>query len=327
MSEYLLEVQDVTTSFKTEKGYINAIQGVTFSIRPGEIVGIVGESGCGKSVTMQTIMQLYDRRGNEVHQEGKILFEGKDLMQLTDKEMQSIRGRDIAMIFQDALSALNPVYTIGWQIDETLRIHTDMSAEERKNRSIELLKLVGINEPEQRLAQYPHQISGGMRQRVMIAMALACSPKLLIADEPTTALDVTIQAQILELLRQLNRELGMSIILITHDMSVVSQICQKVIVMYLGQVIEEADVFTIFKNADHPYTRGLIKSIPNVEGEKPERLFMIKGSVPLLSQIPHGCRFAPRCPMATDRCRREMPPIEMRETAHYVRCWYGKEDK
>lgn len=331
MSENLLEVKNLATSFKTEKGYVKAIDGVSFSVKPGEIVGIVGESGCGKSVTMQSIMQLYEGKGTRVRYEGEILLNGKNLVALPEEEMRKIRGRDIAMIFQDALSALDPLYTIGQQIDETLVLHTDLDKEARYKRCIELMNLVGINDPERRIQQYPHQISGGMRQRVMIAMALACNPKLLIADEPTTALDVTIQAQILELLRKLNRELNMSIVLITHDMSVVAQLCQKVIVMYLGQVVEESDVFRMFKNPEHPYTRGLIRSIPSVTGEKPRRLYMIKGHVPLLSQIPHGCRFAPRCPYATDICRKSMPVLEPFGENHLVRCWHkgelGKEEK
>ena len=283
---------------------------------------MVGESGCGKSVTMQSIMRLYEEKGRQVVYEGAIRLEGKNLLEIPEKEMKQIRGSRMAMIFQDALSALDPVYTIGEQIEETLKLHTQLNGEERGKRAEELLKTVGINEPERRLKQYPHELSGGMRQRVMIAIALSCGPKLLIADEPTTALDVTIQAQIIDLLLDLNRTMGMSIILITHDMSVVSQICQKVIVMYLGQVVEEANVYSLFDDPEHPYTQGLIRSIPKMEGERPERLYMIRGTVPLLSQIPRGCRFAPRCPRATEKCRGEMPALQETGSGHWVRCWY-----
>lgn len=323
----ILRVIDLSTSFKTEKGYLKAINGVSFDVSAGEIVGIVGESGCGKSVTMQSIMQLYDGKGDLVKYTGSIEFEGKDLIALKESEMRKRRGKDIAMIFQDSLSALDPVYTIGEQIDESLRLHTKLSAKERKNKAIHLLTLVGINEPEKRLTQYPHEISGGMRQRIMIAIALSCDPSLLIADEPTTALDVTIQAQIIDLLRSLNDKLKMSVILITHDMAVVSQLCERVIVMYLGQVAEEADVNTLFDMPMHPYTRGLIRSIPSVTGDKPHRLYMIPGTVPLLSQIPKGCRFAPRCPFACEKCRNEMPLLREVAAGHKVRCWYPQESE
>jgi peptide/nickel transport system ATP-binding protein len=320
MTEKLLEIQNLSTSFKTEKGWLRAIDGVSFSVAGGELTGLVGESGCGKSVAMQSVMRLYEERGQRVRYSGSVKFDGRELLSLSQRQMRSVRGRDIAMIFQDALSSLDPVFPVGFQIDEALKLHTDLNEAQRKDRIIELLKLAGINEPERRAKQYPHEISGGMRQRVMIAIALSCSPKLLIADEPTTALDVTIQAQIIDLLRDLNQRLGMSLILITHDMSVVAQLCSRVIVMYLGQVVEEADVFSLFDSPLHPYTRGLIRSIPPVSGEKPERLFQIDGSVPLLSQIPNGCRFAPRCPLAQPRCRENMPELSGRD-GHLVRCW------
>jgi oligopeptide/dipeptide ABC transporter ATP-binding protein len=322
MEKNILEVEGLKTSFKTERGYLKAIDGVSFSVGPGEITGIVGESGCGKSVTMQSLMRLYEEKGNRVIYEGAVKLKGQNLLAIPEAEMKKIRGSRISMIFQDALSALDPVYTIGEQIEETLKLHTKMNESERRKKSEELLKTVGINEPERRLKQYPHELSGGMRQRVMIAIALSCGPELLIADEPTTALDVTIQAQIIDLLLDLNRTLGMSIILITHDMSVVSQICQKVIVMYLGQVVEEADVYSLFDGPEHPYTQGLIRSIPKMEGQRPERLYMIQGTVPLLSQIPRGCRFAPRCPRATDTCRKDMPALEEIRAGHKVRCWH-----
>lgn len=327
MGKNILEVEGLKTSFKTERGYLKAIDGVSFSVEPGEIMGIVGESGCGKSVTMQSIMRLYEEKGKRVIYEGAIRLKGSNLLEIPETDMKKIRGSRISMIFQDALSALDPVYTVGEQIEEALKLHTGLNAQERQKKAEELLKTVGINEPERRLKQYPHELSGGMRQRVMIAIALSCGPELLIADEPTTALDVTIQAQIIDLLLDLNRTLGMSIILITHDMSVVSQICQKVIVMYLGQVVEEAGVYSLFDNPEHPYTQGLIRSIPKMEGQRPERLYMIEGTVPLLSQIPEGCRFAPRCPRATDQCRQRMPELEETETGHKVRCWHpGREE-
>lgn len=329
MEEQILQIENLSTSFKTEQGYLKAIDGVSLQVAAGEIVGLVGESGCGKSVTMHSIMQLYEKRGQRVLYQGSVKLLGQEMLELSTKELCKVRGRDIAMIFQDALSALNPLYTIGQQIDETLRLHTELNKEQRQQRSLELLKLVGINEPERRLQQYPHEISGGMRQRVMIAIALACKPRLLIADEPTTALDVTIQAQIIALLRELNKSLGMSILLITHDMAVVSQLCQRVVVMYLGQVVEEASAYELFDQPTHPYTQGLIKSIPTLTQNKDEKLFMIKGSVPLLSQVPKGCRFAPRCPKATARCHEQMPQLIEMGAGHRVRCWLlakGEED-
>lgn len=322
MEENILEIEGLKTSFKTERGYLKAIDGVSFSVGPGEIIGIVGESGCGKSVTMQSVMRLYEEKGKRVIYEGSIRLKGENLLDIPESAMKQIRGSRVSMIFQDALSALDPVYTVGEQIEEALKLHTGLNKEERQKKAEELLKTVGINEPGRRLKQYPHELSGGMRQRVMIAIALSCGPELLIADEPTTALDVTIQAQIIDLLLDLNRTLGMSIILITHDMSVVSQICQKVIVMYLGQVVEEAGVYSLFDDPEHPYTQGLIRSIPKMEGQRPDRLYMIKGTVPLLSQIPTGCRFAPRCPRATEKCRGEMPALRETGTGHKVRCWY-----
>ena len=321
MENNLLEVVDLSTSFKTERGYLKAVDGVSFAIAEGEILGVVGESGCGKSVTMQSIMRLYDERKGLTQYEGQIFLADKELLGVSAKDMQQIRGRDLSMIFQDALSSLNPVYTVGEQIDESLKLHTNLNVEERTAKIIELLKLVGINSPEKRKDQYPHEFSGGMRQRIMIAIALSCYPKLLLADEPTTALDVTIQAQIMDLLKELNKKLGMSIILITHDMSVIAQTCQTVIVMYLGQVVEKANVYDLFDAPSHPYTQGLIKAIPSMEGERPEELFVIKGTVPLLSQIPHGCRFAPRCQYAKDICFKEMPQMHMADENHSVRCW------
>lgn len=319
MAEKILEVQELTTMFRTERGIMKAVDGVSLYVERGEILGIVGESGCGKSVTSQSILRLFDEKYTAKYN-GRILFDGRDILTLPMREMQDIRGHEISMVFQDALSSLNPVFTVGDQIVETIRIHEDIGKKEAKEKAIEMLKLVGIPAPEQRFHQYPHELSGGMRQRVMIAIALACRPKLLIADEPTTALDVTIQAQIMELIIELNRQLDMGVILITHDLAVVAETCSRVAVMYLGQIVEEADVEDIFDRPMHPYTRGLIQSIPQLEGTRQKRLYMIKGMVPLLSQIPEGCRFAPRCEYATEECRKKMPALLERGEGHRVRC-------
>ena len=320
MAETILEVKDLVTSFKTERGTVKAVDGVSFRVNAGEILGLVGESGCGKSVTSQSIMRLYDEKYLASY-EGEILFRGRNLFHLSDKEMQSIRGREIAMVFQDALSALNPVFTVGSQIMEALRIHQGLHKDEARARAVEMLRLVGIPGAETRVDAYPHQLSGGMRQRVKIAIALCCRPSLLIADEPTPALDVTIQAQIMDLIVELNRKMNMGVILITHDLSVIAETCQRVAVMYLGQIVEEAGVEDIFDRPLHPYTRGLLRSIPSVEGDKRERLFVIEGVVPMLSAIPTGCRFGPRCPYATERCRREAPELTEDGSGHRVRCW------
>ena len=320
MGEKILEVRNLTTSFKTERGVMNAVQGVSFHVDKGEILGLVGESGCGKSVTSQSIMRLYDEK-RLAHYQGEILFDGVDLLTLPEKKMQAVRGKDIAMVFQDSLSSLNPVFTCGNQIMEALMIHQKLSKREARERAIEMLRLVGIPSPETRVDQYPHELSGGMRQRVMIACALSCHPKLLIADEPTTALDVTIQAQIMELIVELNQKLNMGVILITHDLSVVAETCSRVAVMYLGQIVEEPDVFSLFQNPQHPYTKGLLRSIPKMNGERRERLFIIEGSVPLLSQIPQGCRFCPRCPFAEEGCSKAMPELQSVSSTQKVRCF------
>ena len=326
MSKTILEVDNLTTSFKTERGTLKAVDGVSFRVSEGEILGLVGESGCGKSVTSQSIMRLYDEKYLASY-EGSVRFEGKELFSLSEKEMQAIRGKDIAMVFQDALSSLNPVFTVGAQIVEALQIHQGLKKDAAKEKAIEMLRLVGIPGPEKRYSAYPHELSGGMRQRVMIAIALCCQPKLLIADEPTTALDVTIQAQIMDLIVELNRQLHMGVILITHDLSVIAETCQRVAVMYLGQIVEEAEVTELFDHPQHPYTQGLLRSIPGNDKTKEERLFVIEGTVPLLSQIPEGCRFSPRCPHATDRCRKVAPPLFEGENGHNARCWLneGKE--
>ncbi len=317
----LLIVENLTTTFNTERGKLKAVDGVSFNVKNGEILGIVGESGCGKSVTSQSIMRLYDEK-KFAEFKGKILFKGESLFDIPLPKMRNYRGEKISMIFQDALSALNPVFTIGEQIREPLWIHHRMKKDAAKERAIELLTLVGIPDPSKRIDQYPHELSGGMRQRVMIAIALACSPELLIADEPTTALDVTIQAQIMDLIVELNKKLNMGVILITHDLAVVAETCNRVVVMYLGQIVEEATVTEIFDNPMHPYTKGLLQSIPRISDEKQERLFMIPGTVPLLSNVPHGCRFAERCKYAEEACRQNNQDLESCGGAgHKVRCW------
>ena len=323
MAEKILEVKHLTTSFRTERGVMNAVQGVSFYVNKGEILGLVGESGCGKSVTSQSIMRLYDEKRLAKY-DGEILFNGENLLALPERKMQQVRGKDIAMVFQDSLSALNPVFTCGEQIMEAMRIHQKMPRKQARAEAIEMLRLVSNPSPETRVDQYPHELSGGMRQRVMIACALSCRPKLLIADEPTTALDVTIQAQIMELIVELNRKLDMGVILITHDLSVVAETCSRVAVMYLGQIVEEADVASLFDHPRHPYTRGLLKSIPKITGER-ERLHIIEGTVPLLSQIPEGCRFAPRCPYATETCRNAKPKLERVSETQKVRCIRAEE--
>ena len=319
-NERILEVRNLATSFKTERGVLKAVEGVSFFVDKGEILGLVGERGCGKSVTSQSIMRLYDEKHLAIY-EGEILFEGKDLLKIPEKQMQKIRGKEIAMVFQDSLSSLNPVFTCGNQISEALMIHQGMDKKKAMETSVEMLRLVGIPSPERRVNQYPHELSGGMRQRVMIACALCCQPKLLIADEPTTALDVTIQAQIMDLIVDLNRKLNMGVILITHDLSVVAETCTRVAVMYLGQIVEEAPVMELFDAPKHPYTIGLLQSVPKMEGERDKRLYIIEGMVPMLTNIPKGCRFGPRCPYATEKCFEEMPELERMENGRAVRCW------
>ncbi|WP_134704226.1 ABC transporter ATP-binding protein [Ammoniphilus sp. YIM 78166] len=318
---HLLEINNLFTHFNTERGKVTAVHGITLHVEEGEILGIVGESGCGKSVTSQSILRLFDEKYTAEY-DGEIKFAGKNLLKLPMAEMQKIRGNDIAMIFQDPLSSLNPVYTVGNQIAEALLLHQNISKKEAYEKAAELLRLTGIPSPEKRVHEYPHEISGGMRQRVMIAMALACEPKLLIADEPTTALDVTIQAQILDLMLDLNRKLNMGIILITHDLGVVAEVCTRVAVMYLGQVVEEADVQSLFANPLHPYTKGLMKSIPHLDGDKSEDLHVIQGVVPSLYNVPKGCRFAPRCAYADDQCLKENPELRLHEAKQKVRCWH-----
>lgn len=318
----LLEVDGLRTHFHTERGRVTAVDGVTFHVEEGEILGVVGESGCGKSVTSQSILRLFDEKYTAAY-EGEIRFQGTNLLALPMGKMQHIRGNDIAMIFQDPLSSLNPVYTVGHQIAEAILLHQNISKKDAYAKALDMLKLTGIPAPEKRMGEYPHQLSGGMRQRVMIAMALACEPKLLIADEPTTALDVTIQAQILDLIRDLNRDLNMGVIFITHDLGVVAELCTRVVVMYLGQIVEEADIDSLFTRPLHPYTKGLMKSIPQLDGDRTQKLHVIDGIVPSLHNVPKGCRFAPRCPFADDTCIEQPPELETHSDGQKVRCWHA----
>ncbi len=314
----LLEVTDLRTYFHTGQGTVKAVDDVSFQVERGETLGLVGESGSGKSVTSLSILRLVAKPGKITG--GRIAFEGQDLLGLSEARMRKIRGKKISMIFQEPMTSLNPVFTIGRQISEVLELHEGLTRRQSRERVVDMLRLVGIPMAERRVDEYPHQMSGGMRQRVMIAMALACRPKLLIADEPTTALDVTIQAQILELMKGLGRELGTSILLITHDLGVIAEMAKRVAVMYAGRIVEEADVVSIFRRPLHPYTQGLLESIPTL-GAGRGRLYVIKGTVPNLAHLPQGCRFSPRCPVATDRCFREEPALVEVDPGHKVSCW------
>ncbi|MED3563533.1 ABC transporter ATP-binding protein [Bacillus xiapuensis] len=315
----ILKIKDLKVSFLSGKKYVPAVDGISFELKEGEILGIVGESGSGKSVTSLTTMGLIPIPPGKIEAE-EISFEGKDLTSLSEKEWRKIRGNQISMIFQEPMTSLNPLFTIGNQLIEAIQLHTNLSKKEAIDRCIELLKLVGIPRAEGILKEYPHQLSGGMRQRVMIAMAMACNPRMLIADEPTTALDVTIQAQILALMKNLNKKTNTSIILITHDLGVVAEICERVIVMYSGQIVEQGDVRTILKNPQHPYTKGLLKSVPDLRG-KIERLYSIPGNVPAPGTVKKGCRFAARCSEAFSRCFEESPQLyKMEKDEHEVRC-------
>ncbi|HWO54162.1 MAG TPA: ABC transporter ATP-binding protein [Paenibacillus cookii] len=316
----LLEVQDLRVSFPVRGGEVQAVRGIGFHVQPGEAVAIVGESGCGKSVTAQAIMRLLPQHPARIR-EGTIRFQGKDLLRLKEREMQSIRGKDIGMIFQDPMTSLNPTMTIGRQITEVLHKHQRLTASEAKRRAIDMLELVGIPHPASRFSQYPHEFSGGMRQRAMIAMALACRPALLIADEPTTALDVTIQAQILRVLKSLQREFGTSIILITHDLGIVADLCDRVIVMYAGQIVETGTKREIFKQPQHPYTRGLLRSLPRIDRSKDEPLVPIYGTPPDLSNPPSGCPFWARCGDAMRICRERLPGTTAIGETHSASCW------
>ncbi|OKP95747.1 ABC transporter ATP-binding protein [Paenibacillus sp. P46E] len=320
----LLEVSGLCTEFVTAAGTIRAVDGISLSVRKGETLGIVGESGCGKSITSLSIMQLLPKRISRIAA-GQIRFEGRDMLEMPVKEVRNIRGNRIAMIFQEPMTSLNPVFKIGRQISESARFHLKLSKKEADERAVEMLRKVGIPRPEKIAQQYAHQLSGGMRQRVMIAMAMVCSPQLLIADEPTTALDVTIQAQILDLMRELQQKEGMSILMITHDLGVVAEMCDRVVIMYAGQIVEETDVATLYNKPMHPYTQGLLASLPQLAGES-DRLTSIPGQVPNPANLPSGCRFAPRCPMVVDRCWAERPELLEIEAGHSCRCLLQQEE-
>jgi oligopeptide/dipeptide ABC transporter ATP-binding protein len=319
VGEVLLDIRDLHTHFDTGGGTVRSVNGVSVQVRAGEIVGLVGESGCGKSVTSFSIMRLIPSPPGRIVG-GQIRFDGQDLLQLTEEEMRSIRGRQISMIYQDPMTSLNPLRTIGDQIAESVVLHERTTHAQGTQRALEMLKLVGIPIPEQRLNEYPHELSGGMRQRVMIAMALACGPQLLIADEPTTALDVTIQAQVLELLLQLKRDRGMAIILVTHDLGVVAETCERVVVMYAGKVVEEGDIVSLFESPLHPYTEGLLNSIPRMNEEQ-DRLFVIEGEVPDPLNPPRGCRFSTRCPKVMPRCRESEPELTVFAPGRKAACF------
>jgi peptide/nickel transport system ATP-binding protein len=331
-SDVALEVEGLTTWFYTRRGIVKAVDNVSFHVRKGETLAIVGESGCGKSITALSVIRLIPTPPGRIVS-GSVKLNGVDLIQLDEAEMRDVRGNQISMIFQEPMTSLNPVMTVGRQVSEALRLHQNLSKADAMARAIEMLHKVKIPEAEQRAKEYPHQLSGGMRQRVMIAMALACNPEVLIADEPTTALDVTIQAQILQLIVELQRDLGAAVMLITHDLGVVAETAQRVVVMYAGRKVEEADVADLFKQPLHPYTRGLMGSIPRLglmRGEETrtgERLQEIVGTVPPLNDLPPGCHFAPRCPLADERCRAEYPPYVEHVPSHWAACWYAGKTK
>ena len=323
----VLQIEDLQTHFFTSVGTVRAVDGVSYSVRSGEILGVVGESGCGKSVSALSILRLVANPPGRIVG-GAVRFEGRNLLDLPEAEMEKIRGNDISMIFQEPMTSLNPLFTVGGQIAESIALHQGLSRKEAWNAAVEMLRRVYIPEAEKRAHAYPHQLSGGMRQRVMIAMALCCNPKVLIADEPTTALDVTIQAQILDLMRDLQKTFGMAIVLITHDMGVVAENADRVVVMYAGRKVEEAPATDLFDNPGHPYTKGLLGSIPHLDavaqgGARRQRLNEIKGLVPSLFDLPPGCSFAPRCAQATERCREAAPPLEQRRPGHLIACWHA----
>ncbi len=320
MVEQLLNVQNLETHFKTPDGTVHAVNGVSFTLKEGETLGVVGESGCGKSVTMLSCLRLIPSPPGKIVA-GQALFKGQDLLKMDAEGIRHVRGGQISMVFQDPMTSLNPVMTIGKQMAEPLMLHLNMTTEQARNRSIELLGMVGIPNAGDRLKDYPHQYSGGMRQRVMIAMALSCNPQILIADEPTTALDVTIQAQIVDLVKRLRDEMGMAIVWITHDLGVVANIAHRVAVMYGGYIIEEAGVYDLYANPRHPYTLGLIGSLPQIHEESHKKLFSIEGMPPVLYQKPTSCPFAPRCSFVTERCWKENPVLEPVSEGHRVACW------
>jgi oligopeptide/dipeptide ABC transporter ATP-binding protein len=321
----VLEIDGLQTHFFTAVGTVRAVDGVSYSVKSGETLGVVGESGCGKSVSALSVLRLVANPPGRIVG-GQIRFNGKNLLDLSEPEMERVRGNEISMIFQEPMTSLNPLYTVGGQIAEAVALHQGLSRKEAWNRSIEMLRQVYIPEPEKRAHAYPHQLSGGMRQRVMIAMALSCNPKVLIADEPTTALDVTIQAQILDLMRELQETTGTAIVLITHDMGVVAENADRVVVMYAGRKVEEAPAAVLFDQPGHPYTEGLLGSIPHLDevarsGARRARLNEIKGMVPALFDLPQGCSFAPRCGKATEKCRELVPPLEEHRPGHFIACW------
>lgn len=319
MSGKLLEVSNLKTHFFTDDGVVKAVDGVSFSIKEGETFGLVGESGCGKSVTALSIIRLIpDPPGKII--DGTVHLEKENLLEKSEKEMQKVRGNKISMIFQEPMTSLDPVFTIGNGLMEVIRLHQGLNKEKTRKKAIDMLKIVGIPEPEKRMKEYPHQLSGGMRQRAMIAMALSCNPQLLIADEPTTALDVTIQAQILRLMDQLKEDFSAAVLLITHDLGVIAETCENVAVMYAGKIIEHGSVEAIFENPLHPYTVGLNKAIPRLDVDT-EKLQIIEGTVPNLIEIPSGCKFHPRCPYAMDVCKKEEPTLKKREKNHFSRCY------
>jgi oligopeptide transport system ATP-binding protein len=320
MADLLLDVKGLETQFKTPDGIVHAVNGVSFGLKEGETLGVVGESGCGKSVTMLSVLGLIPNPPGRVVA-GEALFFGQDLLKISTEEMRHIRGAQISMVFQDPMTSLNPVLTVGLQLEEPLMLHLGMTHSQAQVRAAELLEMVGIPKAKDRLSDYPHQFSGGMRQRVMIAMALSCSPQILIADEPTTALDVTIQAQIIELVKRLRSELGMTVIWITHDLGVVAGLAQRVIVMYGGYIIEEAPVNRLYANPTHPYTLGLIQSLPRVDETDRRKLYSIEGLPPILFQKPTSCPFAPRCKWAMEKCWKENPVLENVGAEHLVACW------
>jgi oligopeptide/dipeptide ABC transporter ATP-binding protein len=326
-AQTVLQIEDLQTHFFTPVGTVRAVDGVSYELKSGETLGVVGESGCGKSVTALSILRLVANPPGRIVG-GKVRFEGRNLLEVSEAEMERIRGNDISMIFQEPMTSLNPLYTVGNQIAEAIALHQGVPRREAWDRAVDMLKRVYIPEPEKRAHAYPHQLSGGMRQRVMIAMALSCNPKVLIADEPTTALDVTIQAQILDLMRELQETTGTAIVLITHDMGVVAENADRVVVMYAGRKVEEADAAQLFDNPGHPYTKGLLGSIPHLDaaaksGSRRPRLNEIKGMVPSLFDLPEGCSFAPRCGFATDQCRTKTPPLEEQRPRHLIACWHA----
>ena len=321
--DVLLDVRDLQTQFATSGGIVRAVDGVSWDVQAGETVALVGESGCGKSVSALSVMRLVAAPAGRIVG-GEIVFKGRDLLTLSEDEMRRIRGREITMIFQEPMTSLNPVLTIGRQVTETMEIHLAMTPAQARARAAEILTLVGIAEPERRLGQYPHQFSGGMRQRIMIAMALACNPALILADEPTTALDVTIQAQILELLKDLSRKLGVAMLMITHNLGVVARYADRVNVMYAGRIVERGTAREIYANPRHPYTLGLLRSVPRLDEPKKAKLAPIPGQPPDLTRLPPGCAFAPRCSYAVERCRAERPTLEAEAPDHLSACWVAR---